>query len=204
MVSGYLIAHQMLVYWTSHIMFRSSYCQCVYRYLKAWLILHHNCLYIETSQQETACEFSTHKASNDNGFISCRVAANGVIKVADFGLTEDMYQRKYFRQESNIRLPIKLMAMHWEHSRYGVLRKIWCGKQTYYKVISVAIILFHWWSESHAGNEMMLSCWKDSPQDRPTFDELVQTLSDILKPLANYMDFNNVYSKSESHTYSCC
>ena len=51
---------------------------------------------------------------------------------------------------------------------------------------------------------MMLSCWKDSPQDRPTFDELVQTLSDILKPLANYMDFNNVFSKSESHTYSCC
>ena len=72
-------------------------------------------MYIETSQQETACEFSTHKASNDNGVISCRVAANGVIKVADFGLTEDMYQRKYFRQESNIRLPIKLMAIESIH-----------------------------------------------------------------------------------------
>ena len=44
-----------------------------------------------------------------------RVAANGIIKVADFGLTEDMYQRKYFRQESNIRLPIKWMALESIH-----------------------------------------------------------------------------------------
>ena len=44
-----------------------------------------------------------------------RVAANGVIKVADFGLTEDMYQRKYFRQESNVRLPIKWMAIESIH-----------------------------------------------------------------------------------------
>ena len=50
----------------------------------------------------------------------------------------------------------------------------------------------------NCSHEMILSCWKDSPQlDRPTFDELVQTLSDILKPLANYMDFIEVYSKIE-------
>ena len=35
-------------------------------------------------------------------------------------------------------------------------------------------------------HEMILSCWKDSPQDRP--------LSDILKPLANYMDFIDMHS----------
>ena len=35
--------------------------------------------------------------------------------MADFGLTEDMYQRKYFRQESNVRLPIKWMAIESIH-----------------------------------------------------------------------------------------
>ena len=35
--------------------------------------------------------------------------------MADFGLTEDMYQRKYFRQESNVRLPIKWMAIESVH-----------------------------------------------------------------------------------------
>ena len=52
----------------------------------------------------------------DNDILTVyRVATNGVIKVADFGLTEDMYQRKYFRQESNVRLPIKWMAIESIH-----------------------------------------------------------------------------------------
>ena len=36
----------------------------------------------------------------------------GVIKVADFGLTEETYSQNYFRQgqESTVRLPIKWMA----------------------------------------------------------------------------------------------
>ena len=47
-----------------------------------------------------------------------RVASTGVIKVADFGLSEDVYQRNYFRQDtSNVRLPIKWMALESLHDR---------------------------------------------------------------------------------------
>ena len=48
-----------------------------------------------------------------------RVASTGVIKVADFGLTEDVYQRNYFRQDSStsIKLPIKWMAVESLHDR---------------------------------------------------------------------------------------
>ena len=37
---------------------------------------------------------------------------NYVIKVADFGLTEDIYSRSYFRQskDAKVKLPIKWMA----------------------------------------------------------------------------------------------
>lgn len=36
-----------------------------------------------------------------------------MIKIADFGLTEDIYSKTYFRQESHtsIKLPVKWMAL---------------------------------------------------------------------------------------------
>ena len=43
----------------------------------------------------------------------CRIDEKGVIKVADFGLAEDIYMRNYFRQssqDSGVKLPLKWMA----------------------------------------------------------------------------------------------
>ena len=43
-----------------------------------------------------------------------RIDLNGVIKIGDFGLTEDMYGTNYYRRgegdESNERVPIRWMA----------------------------------------------------------------------------------------------
>ena len=36
----------------------------------------------------------------------------------------------------------------------------------------------------------MMSCWKCNPEERPTFSDLVQFAEEIMKPLANYIDFN--------------
>ena len=49
-----------------------------------------------------------------------RIDAHGSIKVADFGLSEDIYTAGYFRQgaDSAVRLPIKWMAV--ESLRDGV------------------------------------------------------------------------------------
>ena len=45
----------------------------------------------------------------------CRIDGSGVIKVADFGLTEDMYGTNYFRKKksemgSEEKVPIRWMA----------------------------------------------------------------------------------------------
>ena len=44
----------------------------------------------------------------------CRIDANFLIKIADFGLSEDMLERNYFRQNSasgeGVKFPIKWMA----------------------------------------------------------------------------------------------
>ena len=50
-----------------------------------------------------------------------RISSDGVIKVADFGLAEDIYTAEYFKQshDSNepVKLPIKWMAL--ESIHYG-------------------------------------------------------------------------------------
>ena len=44
--------------------------------------------------------------------ICTRIDNEGFIKVADFGLSESMYEKRYFRQawDDNLKLPIKWMA----------------------------------------------------------------------------------------------
>ena len=51
-------------------------------------------------------------------FCCHRIDVNFVIKVADFGLSEDIYARNYFRQEMHendgeeaVKLPVKWMAL---------------------------------------------------------------------------------------------
>jgi len=45
--------------------------------------------------------------------LSCRIDLHHTIKVSDFGLTEDVYARNYFRQgreDGVVRLPVKWMS----------------------------------------------------------------------------------------------
>ena len=47
-------------------------------------------------------------------FISVRIDAHFLIKITDFGLSEDVFERNYFRQDSSsgevVKLPVKWMA----------------------------------------------------------------------------------------------
>ena len=51
-----------------------------------------------------------------NSMVLFRIDEKGIIKVADFGLTEDMYSKNYHRQEkrqtgTEEKVPIKWMAL---------------------------------------------------------------------------------------------
>ena len=47
-------------------------------------------------------------------FVSARIDTHFLIKITDFGLSEDVFERNYFRQDSSsgevVKLPIKWMA----------------------------------------------------------------------------------------------
>ena len=74
--------------------------------------------------QETACKTIAQNAyfisySHTVIFVVYRIDRNNVIKVADFGLSEDVYARNYFRQASSdeedgegpVKLPVRWMAL---------------------------------------------------------------------------------------------
>ena len=74
-------------------------------------------MYTETWQQGTACKHSIAQLN----LILCtplllyyRIDTHFLIKITDFGLSEDVFERNYFRQDSSsgevVKLPIKWMA----------------------------------------------------------------------------------------------
>ena len=59
--------------------------------------------------------------NNGDCFNCHRIADNGVIKVADFGLSEEIYTKNYFNQfkeSKSVKLPVKWMAL--ESLHYGI------------------------------------------------------------------------------------
>ena len=50
-----------------------------------------------------------------------RISSDGIIKVADFGLSEDIYESEYFKQpkesKEKVKLPLKWMALESIHYR---------------------------------------------------------------------------------------
>ena len=75
-------------------------------------------MFIAIWQQETACKTQTETQSLLAllcCLFSCRIDRNGEIKVADFGLTEDMYGTNYFRRRKSVtgseeKVPLRWMA----------------------------------------------------------------------------------------------
>ena len=39
---------------------------------------------------------------------------------------------------------------------------------------------------------LMMSCWSESPDDRPVFSDLVSSINALIEPLAGYLDFTDI------------
>ena len=105
---------------------------------------------------------------------SLRIDSSGVIKVADFGLSEDIYSRNYFRQgkeDAEVRLPIKWMAL--ESLQDGVFSEktdvvskcLWMGFSVALSELAVVVSLIR--RSQYQANMKVLECLHNELQVNP-------------------------------------
>jgi proto-oncogene tyrosine-protein kinase Met len=131
---------------------------------------------------------------------NCLLDANLCVKIADFGLSRDIYEKDYYRIENNVcKLPIKWMSpesidKHIFNTKtdvwsYGVL--VWelftRGKAPYLHIKNDLIF-----DHLNEGNRLpkpkycpkviyliLLKCWSENPKSRPSFAALSERMERI-------------------------
>jgi serine/threonine protein kinase len=157
---------------------------------------------------------------------NCMIDWHGAIKVADFGLTEDMYGTNYFRRRksetgSEEKVPIRWMAPESiEDEVYNESSDVWsfgvtvweifiCGRVPYSGVPAMSLLklLREGQRLERPDNaacvdeicEIMILCWNVDPQERPRFSKLVNNFSDLLEQDADYLELSRSVSCKEKH-----
>ncbi|XP_073941521.1 uncharacterized protein isoform X2 [Choristoneura fumiferana] len=127
---------------------------------------------------------------------NCLVGANLVVKIADFGMSRDVYTCDYYKMGGERPMPVRWMSpesivyARFTHESdvwsYGVvLWEIYSrGKQPFYghnndgatKLILQGIVLVPPENCPRFACELMRGCWKSDPRDRIGFDEICRKL----------------------------
>jgi serine/threonine protein kinase len=149
---------------------------------------------------------------------NCLLDANLCVKIADFGLSRDIYEKNYYRIGNSVcKLPIKWMSPEsiekcifntktdvWS---YGVLVwELFTRGITPYLHIQNDFIFRH----LNQGNRLpkpnycpkriyliLLKCWSENPKSRPSFAALSERMENIINNLVedqinSYVNINNI------------
>lgn len=130
---------------------------------------------------------------------NCLVGDDLVVKIADFGMSRDVYTSDYYRMAGNRPMPIRWMSPESIHYQiftlesdvwsYGIV--LWeiysLGKQPYYghnndgarKLILQGIMLI---PPEHCPTfvcELMRACWRSDSKDRINFEDICIKLQEV-------------------------
>ncbi|XP_065210979.1 vascular endothelial growth factor receptor 1-like [Planococcus citri] len=129
------------------------------------------------------------------------LAEGNIAKICDFGLAKSMYQNEEYKSSKTI-LPVKWMAIESLRDRiFSTQSDVWSFGITMWEFFSLAVLPYPDLDNSEVYKKLvsgyrlekprfatskiyniMMDCWKEHPKQRPSFDELVQKLGDILEP----------------------
>jgi serine/threonine protein kinase len=140
------------------------------------------------------------------------IDAHFLIKITDFGLSEDVFERNYFRQGGRgevVKLPIKWMAPEsLSDGHFSEKSDIWSYGVTMWEIFSggkapyPGTDLFTLMRSLEHGHRMpppynsacsreiygiMKQCWEMVPEDRPSFKELSPIISSLIERIAGYL-----------------
>ncbi|XP_055612956.1 fibroblast growth factor receptor homolog 1-like, partial [Uranotaenia lowii] len=136
-----------------------------------------------------------------------------VMKIADFGLARDIHSQEYYRKTTTSKLPIRWMAPEsLEENFYDSQSDVWSfgvllweimtlGGYPYSAIPAWDNLLEHLKKGKRLEQPslcsvdiymFMLSCWHYRPEERPTFNDIVQHLDRLVSLTANeeYLDLS--------------
>ncbi|XP_050682575.1 tyrosine-protein kinase receptor torso-like [Leptidea sinapis] len=137
------------------------------------------------------------------------VSTDGTLKIADFGLSRDIYQENHYKQRGNGKMPVKWMALEsLTHRIYTTQSDVWSFGVVMWEVVTVGAtpypavgvsrlprLLRAGYRMPRPANctpalyEVMSSCWNARPSSRPTFTALHRALDEMLCASAHhYLD----------------
>ncbi|KAG9470834.1 hypothetical protein GDO78_016638 [Eleutherodactylus coqui] len=148
---------------------------------------------------------------------NCMLDETYKVKVADFGLARDVFDKEYYsvRRHRNARLPVKWMALEsLQTQKFTTKSDVWSfgvllwelmtrGAPPYPDVDPYDITRYLFRGRRLPQPEycpdplytLMLQCWSSHPEDRPTFTELVSEMEVISNSLwgDHYINLNVTY-----------
>uniref|UniRef100_A0A8C6L5N4 receptor protein-tyrosine kinase n=1 Tax=Nothobranchius furzeri TaxID=105023 RepID=A0A8C6L5N4_NOTFU len=148
---------------------------------------------------------------------NCMLDESYTVKVADFGLARDVYDKEYYsvHNKSGVKLPVKWMALEsLQTHKFTTKSDVWSfgvllwelmtrGAPPYSDVNSFDITVFLLQGRRLLQPEfcpdtlytVMIECWHPKPERRPSFSELVSRISAIFSSFSgeHYILLNTTY-----------
>ncbi|KAM9376541.1 hepatocyte growth factor receptor [Pholidichthys leucotaenia] len=148
---------------------------------------------------------------------NCMLDESYTVKVADFGLARDIYDKEYYsiHNKSGVKLPVKWMALEsLQTHKFTTKSDVWSfgvllwelmtrGAPPYSDVNSFDITVFLLQGRRLLQPEfcpdalytVMIECWHPKPERRPSFAELVSRISTIFSSFSgeHYVLLNTTY-----------
>ncbi|KAF5275265.1 hypothetical protein FQA39_LY06925 [Lamprigera yunnana] len=141
------------------------------------------------------------------------ICENGTVKVADFGLSRDVYQDNIYLKTGTGKLPVKWMALEsLSHQQYTTQSDVWSFGVVLWEIVSLGANPYATLSAGDilsvlkSGYRMecpkncsqelysiMQVCWKEIPTDRPNFNQLRLMLEKLSEDENRYVTVDIIY-----------
>ena len=134
---------------------------------------------------------------------NCLVGKDMQVKIADFGMSCNLYQSHYYVLKGNAILPVRWMAKECFYSKFSTKTDVWAFGVTVWEIFTLAKDIPYEDMEDeefiadatrkNKGRtflakpnncpanvyDVMFTCWREQVKDRPGFDTLQQTLDTL-------------------------
>jgi proto-oncogene tyrosine-protein kinase Met len=148
---------------------------------------------------------------------NCLLDANLSVKIADFGLSRDIYEKDYYRVRNVCKIPIKWMSPESiEKHIYNTKTDVWSYGVLVWELFTRGItpylqinndFIFHHLKQGNRLRKpkycpkiiylILLKCWSENPKSRPSFAALSERMERIINNLVEdqihtYVNINNI------------